>query len=441
VSGNPRPTFEADVEALSHDARGIARVDGKVWFIEGALPGERVTARGLKGRRNYGIAALESIDKASARRTTPRCEVFGICGGCALQHLEYPAQLEFKEQVVKDAFIKSRVIDLPHIEHVSAEPWHYRRRARLGVRFVPQKGGVLVGFRERNKSYVTPLQECPVIAPEVDAVIPFLAPLIEGLSIRDRLPQVEVAVGEGVAALVFRHLEPLSTADLEQLHQFADQHGVQILTQAKGPDTILPLSPETAQSLEYRLADFDLRMRFTATSFIQVNAAINAALVSKSIDWLTLTPTDRVLDLFCGLGNFSLAAARRAGTVMGVEGEAALVSQAQSNAEMNQLENVNFECRDLFDESAASWEPGLFSKVIVDPPRTGAMESLKAVVGNIQPEVIAYVSCNPATLARDSEYLINQGSYRLTRVAMADMFPHTAHVETLALFERSEPSG
>ncbi len=436
MASKDRPPFEADIEALSHDGRGIARVDGKVWFIDGALPGEHVTARGLKGRRNYGIGVLEVIAQPSEQREEPRCKVFGICGGCALQHLNYKAQLDFKAQVIKDAFFKSRITELPDLERISAEPWHYRRRARLGVRYVPQKGGVLVGFRERNKSYVTPLTECPVIAPQVDRLLPHLAPLIEGLSIRDRLPQIEIAVGENATALVFRHLEPLSSEDLVKLQHFSGAHGVQVLTQSKGPETILPLVGSAHDPLEYRLPDFDIRMQFTPTSFIQINADINAALVSRVMNWLELDADDQVLDLFCGLGNFALAAARRAERVVGVEGESNLVTQAAENATRNGLVNAQFECRDLFDDSVSTWSPGLFSKVIVDPPRSGAMEALKSVASRIGPKMIAYVSCNPATLARDAEYLVNQGGYRISRMAMADMFPHTAHVETIALFER-----
>ena len=432
-----REPFEASIEGFTHDGRGVTRVDGKVWFIEGALPGEKVVVRPIRGKRTYSLGVAESILESSACRVTPRCAAFGVCGGCALQHLDYPEQLSFKKANVLENLEGAGVSVPEQILELQAQPWSYRRRARLGARLVPKKGGVLVGFRERNKSYITPLSSCPVIHPSVDRVLVKIQELISQLSIPDRIPQIEVAAGENGTALVFRHLSPLTEADRSKLKDFGAQEQLLIYTQEKGPETAVPLNPDATPELFYTLKAFDLDISFSVTHFIQVNGAINELIVELAVDWLAPDKNSQVLDLFCGLGNFSLALARRAGRVLGVEGDTSLVKKAGENAAANGLANAEFQARDLFSDAVSDWDPGTFSHVLVDPPRSGAIEALKTLCTKVAPNALAYVSCNPATLARDAAYLTGPGGYQLTRLAVADMFPHTTHVESAALFVRS----
>ena len=433
----PREPFEASIEGFTHDGRGVTRVDGKVWFIEGALPGEKVVVRPIRGKRTYSLGVAESILESSACRVTPRCAAFGVCGGCALQHLDYPKQLSFKKANVLENLEGAGVSVPEQILELQAQPWSYRRRARLGARLVPKKGGVLVGFRERNKSYITPLSSCPVIHPSVDRVLVKIQELISQLSIPDRIPQIEVAAGENGTALVFRHLSPLTEGDRSKLKDFGAQEQLLIYTQEKGPETAVPLNPDATPELFYTLKAFDLDISFSVTHFIQVNGAINELIVELAVDWLAPDKNSQVLDLFCGLGNFSLALARRAGRVLGVEGDTSLVKKAGENAAANGLANAEFQARDLFSDAVSDWDPGTFSHVLVDPPRSGAIEALKTLCTKVAPNALAYVSCNPATLARDAAYLTGPGGYQLTRLAVADMFPHTTHVESAALFVRS----
>ncbi len=436
MKADPTALVETQIEGLSHDGRGVARIEGKVWFVEGALPGETVSVKRLKGRRSYSTGVVDSIIVKSADRVKPKCGYFGICGGCAVQHLSYAGQLDFKKQVVSDALVGAQVPLPDQIDILSADPWAYRRRARLGVRYVPKKGGALVGFRERNNSYITGLESCDVLVKSVSDLLPSLRGLIEQISVRDQLPQIEVAVGENATALVFRHLKPLTDPDRDALAAFGEIHQTQIFTQSKGPKTVTAVWPTEPDSLNYPLEKFGLTMEFSPVDFVQINGAINEKLVEIITSWLELNHQDEVLDLFCGLGNFSLATAQSAKKVLGVEGEPSLVQKAELNASRNQIQNATFRTRDLFDNGIADWSEGNFSKVIVDPPRSGAREALKRVVDDVKPEAIAYVSCNPATLARDSADLIESGIYRLDRLLVADMFPHTAHVETAALFKQ-----
>ena len=432
-----REPFEARIDGFSHDGRGVTRVDGKVWFIEGALPGEKVVVRPIRGKRAYSLGVAEAILESSASRVTPHCAAFGVCGGCALQHLDYPKQLGFKKANVVENLEGAGVSVPEEILELQAQPWSYRRRARLGARLVPKKGGVLVGFRERNKSYITPLSSCPVIHPSVDRVLVKIQELISQLSIPDRIPQIEVAVGENGTALVFRHLSPLTEDDRSKLKNFGAQEQLLIYTQEKGPETAVPLNPDATPELFYTLKAFDLEISFSVTHFIQVNGAINELIVELAVDWLAPDKDSQVLDLFCGLGNFSLALARRAGRVLGVEGDTSLVEKAKENAAANEVANAEFQARDLFSDAVSDWDPGTFSHVLVDPPRSGAIEALKTICTNVAPNALAYVSCNPATLARDAAYLTGPGGYQLIKLAVADMFPHTTHVESAALFVRS----
>jgi 23S rRNA (uracil1939-C5)-methyltransferase len=437
VPASAGSVFSARIEGLSHDGRGITRVDGKVWFVEGGLPGETVLVKPICGKRSYSLGIAQGLLERSPARVDPRCPAFGVCGGCALQHIDYGRQIEFKRATVIEALDRVGVEPPSEVCEISATPWSYRRRARLGVRLVPKKGGVLVGFRERNKSFITPLPTCPVIHESVDRVLPKLPTLIEQLSIPGQIPQIEIAAGENATALVFRHLSALTDRDVARLREFGIQEHLLVYSQAKGPDTAIPVSSEDVPVLFYTLKQFDLKICFSVTDFIQVNAEVNERIVELVAGWLNPGNRDRVLDLFCGLGNFSLALSRQSGEVVGVEGEAALVTQATKNAAVNRIANTRFEVLDLFDDSIAEWQPGQYSHVLLDPPRSGAIEALGVANTHIRPRKIAYVSCNPATFARDARYLTDSGSYHLTRLGVADMFPHTSHVETVALFVRN----
>ena len=431
-------TAVARVESLTHDARGVARVHGKATFIEGALPGEEVRFRYLKRRARFDSGGLVDVLEPSPERVMPPCRHFGTCGGCTLQHLAPHGQIEAKQRVLSET--------LQHLGRVRPARWlaaitgptaGYRRRARLGVRFVPKKGGALVGFRERRRSFVTPLDACVTLDPRLSALLPALRSVAAGLSRADRLPQIEVAAGDEVCAAIFRHLEPLTPADLDRLRAFADEQATSVYLQPGGPETIQAFSPDPAPELSYSLPAFDVSFVFEPRDFIQVNSAVNRALVESAVTLLDLTPSDRVLDLFCGLGNFTLPLARRAAFVVGYEADAILVRRGMQNARRNRLNNVEFRVADLFGAAVSDvWDHGRCQKVLLDPPRAGAIEIFKALPAD-PPRRIVYVSCNPATLARDSEYLVNARGYRLEAVGVADMFPHTSHIESIALFART----
>lgn len=426
------------IESLDHEGRGITHVDGKAVFIEGALPGEEVTYSVFKKKPSYEMATLQEVKRASFMRVAPKCAHYGVCGGCSLQHLEPSGQVAVKQRVLEDS--------LKHIGKVRAqsilpaihgEPWGYRWRARLSLRHVAKRGKVLVGFHEKRSSFVADLSGCAVLPPHISALIGPLGRLVEQLSIRERLPQIEVALGESVSVLVLRILDPLTESDQALLREFADRYGIQFWLQAKGPDTVRPFYPPDAPALNYTLPEFGVTMPFQPTEFTQVNPYINRLLVRRAIALLDPRPGERIADLFCGLGNFTLPIARRGATVVGVEGSAALVARARSNAEFNGLAgNCGFLRSDLFlatPESVAAL--GGFDKMLIDPPRDGAVELVKALEGQ-GPRRIVYVSCNPATLARDAAVLVHTQGYRLKAAGVANMFPHTAHVESIALFEK-----
>lgn len=426
----------ADVESLNYDGRGVARIDGKVTFIEGALPGERVRFRYHNKHPSFDTGAVQEVLVPSPDRMAPPCPHFGVCGGCSLQHLRPAAQVVALQQVLGET--------LTHVGGVQPERWlapltgpatGYRRRARLGVRNVPKKGGVLVGFREKRRSYITPLAACLTLDTRVSDLLPALRALIAGLSIPDRLPQIEVACGDNAVTLVFRHLRPLTADDRDRLTAFAQTHAVQVYLQAAGPESATALWPAAPTTLHYRLPEFDITLSFEPTDFIQVNGVVNRRLVQQGVALLELAPNDTVLDLFCGLGNFTLAAARHAGAVVGLEADAGLVHRARINAAANGITNAHFEAVDLYQDSDAPLWPQTFNKVLLDPPRAGAIEALKRLALT-PPARIVYVSCNPATLARDAAYLVNVLGYRFAAAGVADMFPHTSHVESMALFTR-----
>lgn len=434
------PEVCLQIESLDHDARGVGRLDGKVVFVEDALPGETVSAQIYRKKPSYNLAKTTEVLRPSWMRVNPRCPSYGVCGGCSMQHLEPFAQVAVKQRLLEDAF--------GHIGSLRPERmlapiygpfWGYRFRARLTVRHVPRKGGVLVGFHERKSSYVADMTSCEVLPAKVSDLLVPLRRLIESLSITERLPQIEVAVGSDVVALVLRHLEPLTDDDLSRLRVFAGEHQVQWWLQPKGPDTVHLLDADTHQTLAYTLPEFDIRMPFKPTDFTQVNHQINQRLVARALTLLGPGQNDRVLDLFCGLGNFTLPLARISREVVGIEGSQVLVDRALDNAHLNGLDNVSFEARNLFEMTADDFvQAGRFDRMLIDPPREGAMavcEALAELPTHQRPVRLVYVSCNPATLARDAAILHHKGGYRLRAAGVINMFPHTGHVESIAVFE------
>ena len=428
------------VDDLSHDGRGVATREEKKVFIHGALPGERVEARLTDRKRRYDEAETLSVLQASPDRIEPRCPHFGQCGGCSLQHLAPERQIEAKQHTLEQNLARiGKVTPDTYWPPLTGPLWGYRRKARLSVRYVPKKGRVLVGFRERYGRFVADLRECHVLDPRVAEQLVPLADLVHGMEARSAVPQIEVACGDVASALVFRHLEPLSEADLERLRQFEADSGLAILLQPGGPATIHALTPP-APELTFAFPDLDLELAFGPSDFIQVNGEMNRRMVARALELLDPQPGDRVLDLFCGLGNFTLPLATRAGAVVGVEGDAELVRKGSENARRNGLENVRFHTADLAaDPGAAPWLRGGYDKVLLDPPRSGAEFILEHVAASGARRLV-YVSCHPASLARDAGILVQQHGFRLRGAGVMDMFPHTGHVESIALFERDGPA-
>ena len=432
------------IESLDQEGRGVAHVDGKAVFVEGALPGEQVTTVTLKEKPNYAIARVVQILKASSSRVVPRCPHFGVCGGCTLQHAHPSLQIAAKQRALEDALARiGRVRPEVMLPPIEGPAWGYRYRARLSVRHVAKKGGVLVGFHERKSSFVADMTECHVLPPKMSRLLPELRVLIGALSIRDRLPQIEVAVGERdeqpVYALVLRILAPLSPEDEARLVAFAGTHGVEFWLQTGGPATVVPFHPRNA-SLAYSLPEFAVTIPFGPAEFTQVNDAINRVLVRRAVALLAPQPGERIADFFCGLGNFTLPIARRGAQVIGVEGSAALVRRAEENAARNGMAgNARFAVANLFACTAESLEAfGRLDRALIDPPREGAVELVKALPHRDEAtglKRIVYVSCAPGTLARDAAILVHERGYRLTAAGVVNMFPHTAHVESIAMFD------
>lgn len=431
--------FEAFIDSLSPEGRGVAHIDGKATFIDGALPGETVQARYYKRRRRMDEAEAVGVVHPSPERVQPKCAHFGVCGGCRLQHLDAGAQIGHKQSALMQQLKHiGQVEPLAERLPMTAPVWGYRHKARFGVKYVDKKEKVLVGFRERNSALLADIERCEILHPAVGELITPLAELISALTIYRQVPQIEVAVGDdSQVALVLRHLVPLTAGDHELLQQFECTHEVRFFLQPQGPDTVRPLSPTTSALLTYSLPKHALKFAFQPTDFTQVNPAVNRSLVDAVIDWLRLAPADRILDLFCGLGNFSLPLARQAGRVTGVEGDDNLVERARSNARDNHVDNAEFFSADLADpDLQAAFMYRRYNKVLLDPPRSGAAAIIERLNWN-GVERIAYVSCNPATLARDAGVLVHTQGFELVAAGVLDMFPHTAHVESLALFERS----
>jgi len=443
-----------DIKALDMDGRGVGHVanedgsQGKVIFVEGALPGERVSFQSYRKKPKWEAATMTQLHRESSLRVKPQCEYFGVCGGCAMQHLEPAAQVAMKQRVLED--------NLWHLSKLKAETmlrpiygptWGYRYRARISVKNVVKKGTVLVGFHEKKSAFVSDMKTCEILPPHVSAMLVPLRQLIATLTLINRLPQIELAIGEGedgkqVTVMVLRIMDAPTLEDEVKLKAFADQYDVQLWLQSKGPDTAKPYYP--AQStLHYTLPEFGIRMPFKPTDFTQVNHQINRVLVARALRLLDVQAGDRVADLFCGLGNFTLPIATLAREVVGIEGSTALTERAADNAKINGVnKKTAFYCRNLFNATTQDFIAlGKFDRMLIDPPREGALEVCKAIVGLqgahavLKPSRIVYVSCNTATLARDAGELVTLGGYRLTMAGVVNMFPHTAHVESIAVFD------
>jgi 23S rRNA (uracil1939-C5)-methyltransferase len=430
---------ELRIESLDHEGKGIGRRDGKTIFVDGALTGEVVIASSYRKKPEFEQAQATQILKASPFRVSPKCAWFGVCGGCTHQHLDEAAQVAAKQRVLEDCFKHiGKVQPESILSPIHGPTWGYRTRARLSVRHVAKKGGVLVGFHERRSSYVADMTSCAVLLPHISALLPALRSLVASLSIRDRLPQIELAAGETIEVLVLRIMDPLTPEDEEKVRDFADCHGIQFWLQPKGPDTAYPFHPLDAPELAYSLPEFNLVMPFRPTEFTQVNHGINRMLIRRAMRLLAVKAGERIADFFCGLGNFSLPIARLGAHVVGVEGSAGLVARAVENAARNGLsERCEFRVANLFEITPEGYaELGGFDKLLIDPPRDGAIELVKSLPDVGAPRSIVYVSCSPATLARDAAVLVHQKGYRLKSAGVANMFPHTAHVESIALFER-----
>lgn len=425
----------ARIESATHDGRGIAATGGKKVFVAGALPGETVRFKRRKSRRNFDEAELLEVLEPSPERIEARCEVFGRCGGCSLQHVTGAEQRELKSQALQDNFERiARVTPDTWFDPMTGPAWHYRRRARLAVKEVFAKGRVLVGFRERHAPFITDMHRCEVLAQPVDALMDPLSELIGSLSISARLPQVEVAVADNAVALVFRVLDPPAADDLAKFEAFGERHGIRIYLQSGGLDSVGLLYPGGAvEPLYYELPEFDLRIAFDAVGFVQVNADINRKMVHRAVELLDPQEGDRVLDLYCGIGNFSLPLARRAAAVLGVEGDAQLVKAAAANAALNGIDNAEFRQSDLSAiDGSERWLRDGWDLLLLDPARSGAQEVVEHI-GRIGPRRIVYVSCHPGTLARDAGTLVNEKGYRCEAAGIIDMFPHTSHVESIAV--------
>lgn len=440
------------IESLDQEGRGVTHVDGKAIFIDGALPKEKVTYQITRSKADYAFANVAEVIEPSDLRVTPQCKHFGYCGGCKLQHLDATAQIEAKQHSLEG--------DIKHIGKATPEKmlpplmgptWGYRHKARLSVKYVIKKERVLVGFNEKGTRYVADMDSCEVLTPEVSALIVPLQEMIAQLSIRDKIPQLELAVGEPNAepnvdaahtgkniVLIFRIMEALTETDEVMLEAFADQHHVNIWTQTKGPDTVKPFYPLNAPSLQYSLDEFELKYPFKPNEFTQVNPEINQMMVSRAMELLAPKAGERIADFFCGIGNFTLPIARSGAQVFGYEGLDNLVARAVESAALNGLEaNTAYDVSDLFQMTPESLTGlGRFDKWLIDPPRDGAFDLVKAIDERNAPDSIVYVSCNPATLARDIDVLVNQKGYKLSATGVINMFPHTAHVESIAWFTK-----
>lgn len=436
----PEELVEVDIKAMSSEGRGIAHVNERTVFIDQALPGERVVFKYTRLNKKIAEGRAVEVLKASDLRVAAECSVFGICGGCSLQHMSSQAQIELKQAMLLDHLKHHELVPEEVIQPLSGPEYGYRHKARLGVRFVPKKEKVLVGFRERNSSFITEAERCEVLHPSVGGILNELADCINRLEAKRTIPQIEVAVGDSQTVLVFRHLEVLSESDRLALSDFCRSHSLVCYLQAGKPDALELLYPQQVAPLYYTLPAFtsggqDIKIEFQPSDFTQVNPEINRRMVVNAIDYLALDETDEVLDLFSGLGNFSLAMARYCKQVTAVEGSLVMVKKARDNAVLNNISNTEFVFADLYSDEvlSAPWLKRQYDKILLDPPRSGAAAILPALK-KMQAKIIVYVSCHPATLARDAAVLVNDLGYRLNRAGIMNMFPQTAHIESMAVF-------
>ncbi len=434
----PEQTFEVCIESLSDEGRGIAHVDGRPVFIDQALTGERVRFKYSRLTSKVAEGRAVEILESSVDRVKPACRVYELCGGCSLQHMHGRTQLEMKQRgLLKQLANIAKIEPDAVIEPMAGPVLAYRNKARLGVRYVEKKARTLVGFRERASSFVTDTDICEILHPRIGPLIGELAGCISQLKLKYQIPQIEVAVGDEQVVLVFRHLEELPQADMDLLVAFAQKYDFTIMLQPGKPDALVPLWPLQPESLFYCIEEFDVHIEFEPSDFTQINSVINRRMVSAAVDYLELTADDRVLDLFCGLGNFTLPIARHCEHVVGVEGSLPMVKKARHNAQLNHIGNAEFHYADLYSDDVADslWVKKRYNKILLDPPRSGAADML-GYIGKMMAEKIVYVSCHPATLARDAGVLVNNMGYGLVRAGVMDMFPHTAHVESIAVFEK-----
>ena len=432
----PQAPVETVIESLSQDGRGVTHIDGKAVFIHGALPNERVTFKYTAKKRKYDEGTIEEVLEASPDRVEPGCAHFDICGGCSLQHLNAKAQIHHKQIAMLDSLEHIGKVEPENVfDPLTGDQWGYRRKARLGARYVRKKGRALVGFRERRNVFLADIKACEVVHPSVGHHLTDLQEMIGKMEVREAIPQIEVAVGDEKTSLVFRHLEPLSEHDLDLLRDYAKTFDVQLYTQSKGPDTIKLLYPDTAE-LFYAHPEFDTKIHFGPNDFFQVNTSINRKMVPWAVDLLDLSGEETVLDLFCGLGNFTLPIARNAKQVTGVEGDAVMVKRAKEAAIANGIENTDYyACNLMEDMSQQPWLKKKYDRILLDPPRLGAKEVIEHF-GKLGASKIVYISCHPATLARDAGELVHTHGYKLVSAGVMDMFPHTAHTESIAVFEK-----
>ncbi len=429
---------QVQIEKMDHDGRGIATVDGKITFVTGALPGETVMMRYTEQKGRYAEGHMTEVLVASPDRVVAKCPVYGACGGCVLQHLSPEKQIAYKQTVLAEQLLHfGKVQPEAWLPPVQADPWAYRLKARLGVRHVSKKGGVLIGFRENNGRFLMDMKSCEILPPSVGPHIGEWREVFGTLDAAAEIPQIEVAVDDHRTALIIRHLVPLSEHDLQVLAQFGEQRGLWIYLQPKGPDTVHLLWPKVREPMSYRLDSHNVEIQFEPGDFTQVNMGVNRKMVDRALELLQLQQSDRVLDLFCGLGNFSLPIARQVGYVVGVEGDEPMVVRALANARHNDIHHAEFFAANLFEITGkeAFLQKG-FNKILLDPPRAGA-EAAVRILGALPIERIVYVSCNPATLARDVGILVHEHGYRFEQAGVLDMFPHTSHVESIALLTKS----
>ena len=428
--------IELIIEDLSHDGRGIARVEGKVMFVNGALPGEKVLVKHIGGNKNFEEGMTIEVLQASVDRVEAQCQFYDVCNGCTMMHLAPEKQIAFKQNTLKQNLLKmAKIQPESWLQPLTDESWYYRRRARLSVRWVIAKDKVLVGFREKNGRYVADMDHCEILQEPLDTLLKPLATMIAQLRIRQHIAQIEASVADDDVALIIRHLKPIGGADEKVMLDFAEKHDVRIYSQSKGPKTIFEMTAKH-KPLYFDMSEYNVRMEFLPSDFIQVNAKMNIKMIAQAMSLLNVNKDDVILDLFCGLGNFTLPLAKIVKTVVGIEGEKSLVQRAIHNASLNKLDNVSFYEADLRrNHENSEWFQKDYTKVLIDPPRSGAWEVLP-LIASTNAKYLLYVSCHPASLARDADRLVNELGYKLVNAGVMDMFPHTSHVESMALFVR-----